>query len=452
MSKRSRSARPGKPAKPRPDFPLFPHATRRWAKKIRGKLHYFGPWEDPEGALNKYLDQKDDLHAGRRPRAHAGEVLVRDVLNHFLTAKKRLLDSGELTARTWGHYHGTCERIAAAFGRTRPVADLRADDFAELRAAVAKSWGPVALGAEIRRVRTVFKHAFDAGLFDAPVRFGPDFRMPNRKVLRQARAANGLRFFEAAVIRALLAAAGPQLKAMILLGVNCGYGNADCGKLPRSALDLEGGWANFPRPKTGVERRCALWPETVEALKAALARRPEPKDPAHAGLVFITHRGGRWFKPTTDNPVAHATRKLLMVVRRLVIHDGDGRAHTFYLPDADLSTPRGGPPKAEALQAGKTVVVRQGGATVQGKVVSCEALYRPGLNFYALRHTFETVGGEARDQVAVDAIMGHARHDMASVYREKISDERLKAVTDHVRAWLFGKPAAAVDKSASVPS
>jgi integrase len=58
-------------------------------------------------------------------------------------------------------------------------------------------------------------------------------------------------------------------------------------------------------------------------------------------------------------------------------------------------------------------------------------------NFYALRHTFETVGGESKDQVAVDAIMGHARDDMASLYRERISDERLKAVTDHIRAWLF---------------
>ena len=28
---------------------------------------------------------------------------------------------------------------------------------------------------------------------------------------------------------------------------------------------------------------------------------------------------------------------------------------------------------------------------------------------------------------------------MASVYREGISDERLKAVTEHVRTWLFGK-------------
>jgi hypothetical protein len=41
--------------------------------------------------------------------------------------------------------------------------------------------------------------------------------------------------------------------------------------------------------------------------------------------------------------------------------------------------------------------------------------------------------------VAVDFIMGHAKDDMASVCRERISDARLKAVTDHVRAWLYAK-------------
>ena len=49
-------------------------------------------------------------------------------------------------------------------------------------------------------------------------------------------------------------------------------------------------------------------------------------------------------------------------------------------------------------------------------------LARRGHTFYALRHTFETIGGESRDQVAVDAIMGHSRDDMASVYRERIGD------------------------------
>lgn len=40
---------------------------------------------------------------------------------------------------------------------------------------------------------------------------------------------------------------------MILLAVNCGFGNEDCGTLPLSALDLKGGWVAHARPKTGVE-------------------------------------------------------------------------------------------------------------------------------------------------------------------------------------------------------
>ena len=60
-----------------------------------------------------------------------------------------------------------------------------------------------------------------------------------------------------------------------------------------------------------------------------------------------------------------------------------------------------------------------------------------GRNFYALRHTFETIGGDAKDQVAVDHIMGHARDDMASVYRERIS---VKDLTVFVKKRQPGKP------------
>src|SRR5438552_7360696 len=103
MSKSHSTGTPGqiKPAKPTPGFPLFPHATGRWAKKIRGRLHYFGPWADPDGALAKYLEQKDALHAGRKPRPDANALTVRELANAFLNHKRALLEAGELTPRTW---------------------------------------------------------------------------------------------------------------------------------------------------------------------------------------------------------------------------------------------------------------------------------------------------------------------------------------------------------------
>ncbi len=144
---------PGKPDKPRPDFPLFAHAVGQWAKKILGKMHYFGTWDDPTAALQKYLDQKDALHAGRMPRARSEDAFtVRDLLNRFMVSKDHLQDTGEITARTRNDYFATCERIGQAFGLSRVLDDLCPDDFEELRKKMARTWGPVTLGNEIQRI------------------------------------------------------------------------------------------------------------------------------------------------------------------------------------------------------------------------------------------------------------------------------------------------------------
>src|SRR4029077_165457 len=100
-----------------------------------------------------------------------------------------------------------------------------------------------------------------------------------------------------------LAAAGQPVKSMIYLAINCGYSNSDIGALPLKALDLENGRIQFARVTTGIPRKSPLWAETVHGLGGWMKVRPEPKDPNHADLVFITSAGGSWGKDIADNPV-----------------------------------------------------------------------------------------------------------------------------------------------------
>jgi integrase len=282
----------------------------------------------------------------------------------------------------WAQYKETCDLLVSHLGKHRLLTDLRPEDFADLRRQLAARWSSLTLGNFIQRVRIVFKFAADERLVDRPVHSGQGFNRPSKKTLRVQKARQGANLFTAEEIRRLMGAARPQVRAMILLGINAGLGNADCGRLQMDNLDLAAGWLDYPRPKTGLPRRCPLWPETVAAVREALSGRPRPKDPAHAGLVFVTRCGQSWHTDTSEAPIAYEFGKLL---RKL---GTNGR--------------------------------------------------RQRLGFYTLRHTFRTVADEAKDQPAADFIMGHETTHMSAVYRERIGDQRLRAVTEHVRKWLFG--------------
>ena len=285
----------------------------------------------------------------------------------------------EISQRHFVNVYSACELVISQFGKTRSVDDLVSDDFEALRVSLGKTRGALALGSVIQKIRSLFKYGYDAGLIERPIRYGPAFKRPGMAAIRRERSERGPRAFAAAEIRSLLEIASVQMKAMVLLAINCGLGNSDCGQLRHRNIDLLRRWLNYPRPKTGIDRRCPLWKETIAALKAAIEDRPAPKDTADQELVFLTKYGRPWEIDRMCNPISHEFRKLLIKLD----------------------------------------------------------LHRPGLSFYALRHTFATEAGASRDQVAVNLIMGHADATMAAVYRERIDDARLIAVTDHVHRWLF---------------
>lgn len=375
---------------PYEDFPLWPHPNGQWAKKIRGRVFYFGLWDDWNAALNKYLDQKDDLQLGRKPRAKSEKegVTVKYLLDHFHEHKKQAMEQGDISERTFAEYFDICTRIRDQFGRDRLVDDLDIDDFTELREALSKGLqggkvAPVRLANLVTRARSVFKYAFEQRLIDRPMAFGPGFKMPSKKTIRIARSKRPARMFKAEELRPIIDGANPVMKAMVLLGINCGFGNTDCATVQIENIHFDSKQVIFPRPKTGEKRKCPLWLETIDAIKAAMKVRPLPKNPEHENLLFITRWGAQYVRTSS-------TGKAI-----------DGVYAEF--------------------------------ATLLKKL----KLYRENLGFYAIRHTFETIGGGKGDQIAVNAIMGHVDSTMSAAYREAIEDNRLVAVTDHIHAWLW---------------
>ena len=412
-----------KPAKPSPSFPLTPHNNGQWCKKIRGKVYFFGVWEDPDAALQRYLRAAAELHAGRRPRPtiSAEGVTVKQVCNHYLTFQLQKLDAGDIAPRWFEDCRRVVESFARSVGPGRLASDLVPDDFQQYRQSVirhglngkTKGLGAHALTRCITVVRSIFKYAYEIDLIDKPMKYGKGLEKPSvmakRKARRSAELANGKRLFSPSQVRAMLEVANAPLRAMILLGINGGFGNADCARLPIGAVDFGRAVIEFDRPKTGVERVVPLWPETAEALRQTLACRPTRADAETSDLVFITTFGHPWLREKVHRTPDNSIKKVVPI---------DGIRQEF------------------------------------DKILRKIGLKRKGIGFYALRHTFRTWADEVRDQHAIHRIMGHTIPGMSGIYIEEISLDRLRVVVNHVRSKLFGtaetpQPAASTAASAT---
>ena len=128
-------------------------------------------------------------------------------------------------------------------------------------------------------------------------------------------------------------------------------------------------------------------------MRLAIQERPEPKDDADDDMIFLT-RQGRRFVRTVDS-----------------------------VDDREDDKKRGTGIDAVAQEFRK----------LHDKL----DLKRDRLNFYALRHTFQTIGERCSDIPAVRSIMGHVDSSMSAVYREEFIEDRLKNVTGAVHDWLF---------------
>lgn len=388
-----------KPNKPYPSFPLTAHANGQWCKKIRGKVHFFGVWANPAAAHNAYLAAAADLHAGRLPHPSTVSkegLTVKQTCNAFLNWQKGKMQAGDIGATWYEDCRVIISEFSKSMGHSRLVSDLRPDDFQRYRNRRAKQIGVHALTREITTIRSVFKYAYESDLIDRPMKFGTGFSGPSAAAKRKSKAhteqLHGKRLFQKKDILTLLDGAADWMKAAILLGINGGFGNNDCAKLPLKAVDLEAGVIDYSRPKTGIERMVPLWPETIAALRQVLENRPKPANETAQRLAVLL---------PTGQPL----------VRQIITPAKAGK-----------------PEKISRLD----LLSREFTARLRD-----EKLHRQGIGFYTLRHTFRTWADETHDQHAVHLIMGHVIPGMSGVYVEEISLDRLRVVTEHVRSKLY---------------
>ena len=373
-----------KPDKPRKDFPLFAHPSGQWARKINKRLYYFGVWADPDAAEERHDKEYPYLKRGEIPPPVdvSDGCTVKKLCDAFMEMKEAKVESGDFSQVTWNNYHKTLKRLVNHFGRETKVEAIAPGHWSEYRKKLAKQFAPTTIRTEIAIIQSVFTWGHKRKLH-GKVDFGPDFEKPSARTMRKHKREGGDRLFTRDEVVVILGACDRQLKAMVLLGLNCGFGNDDIGALEETDLDLEGRWVNLSRGKTEIFRRTPLWPETIEALREHLPRRRRVSDKKYRKRVFVTERGEPYVRYKGKARFDVLSPRFSRLLKRLKING------------------------------------------------------RRGLGFYALRHTHATIGGEAKDPDAVRATMGHADDSMTANYQHGISDERLRAVTDAVRSWLW---------------
>jgi integrase len=363
--------------------PLSRHRTGQWYKKIRGKFYYFGTHK--QEALQAYYEQASDLHTPGEALpvpVETSDLTLRTLCNLYLNYQESRVKSGEITPLHFAHWQRELRVFARYLGFTRRVDDIVALDLQKYRAKLIRAGNkPRTINFKLGVVKALFHWAEDNEVIEK----SPNLRAVKRVRVTKRRQRDERRTeeekrqtFTPDQIRLLLKHADVPMRAMIWLGINCAFGNADVAELRWKDLDLEKGQVSLPRGKTGVPRNLALWPETIQSLQEVPRRGP---------LVFYTKTGkpGISLQEKSNNRIDRISDRFAELLER----------------------------------AGIAVQKRTG--------------------FYTLRRTAATVAAQSGDVFAVQGLLGHADTKMASVYVQSVSEQTDKAVMA-LRHWLTKEP------------
>jgi integrase len=365
MSKNNKKSRKTRSDK----FPLTLHKTGQYCKKIKGKIYYFG--NDRKVALQRYYDQAAFLHTGRPtdPKPRNDSFSMKMLCNLYLDHQESRAAIKEIKQN---HVYGQTlilRSLVRFVGPNCQVLDVSTMDLQNYRKKLIKSnKSSNTINNHIATIKALYNWALDNEI----VKDAPNLRAIKKVTISKTDKP----IFDMSQIEKLLQSASEKMKAMIWLGLNCGFGCTDCAQLKWENVDLKTSRVVFPRGKTGVNRNLPLWPETVKALREIQKS---------GDLVFYTSRGNTWVR-MIEGTDKHGNKKH-------VKDDAVTKEFTKLLKKTNLKTEK-------------------------------------GMGFYTLRRTAATLAARSGDPFAVQKLLGHADLKMATTYVQDVSEQTDRVINN----------------------
>jgi integrase len=343
-------------------FPLTLHTTGQYCKKIQGKMYYFG--SEKKQALERYLDQATYLHGGRNliQKASNGNMTLRELCTLYLQYQQSKVKANDLSAKHHNDQISSLRKFRTFLGQDRKIKNISTLDLQRYKRKLQGDYGSVCrLNLHISIMKAMFHWVRKNDILE---------NIPNIDAISRGKVVYQEKFtFTSEHINKLLSAADIKMRAMIWLGLNCGFGCTDCAQLEWKDLDFENNRVGLARKKTGIMRNLPLWPETIQALK---------KVPKSGKLVFYTSKGHPW-------------------IRTLIRAQDNGQIKYAAI---------------NSITPGFSKLIRRAGIQAP-----------KGTGFYTLRRTAATIAARSGDPFAVQRLLGHADLKMATRYVQDVSKQ-----------------------------
>jgi integrase len=235
-----------------------PISYHKWTKQFyvtrAGKRIYIG--SDKEQALKRYHRLGLGFELIQQEPAAPIEITIKELANRFISAQQANWRTPKDTLKCYKDWLG---RFIEDYSRLR-VADFAVEQFARWKISLKeRGYSTESINHYLSAVRAMFTFAEETGLIEKALKLK---RVKNEKKPRLGSNAKPL--YATGNLRLLLEQADMQMKAMIMLALNCGFGPKDIQDLTWDQIDGER--VTLPRSKTGVCQTYLLWPETLQLL------------------------------------------------------------------------------------------------------------------------------------------------------------------------------------------